>query len=59
MIEKIYGAYIGTCDVCQTGETKKCESFDEVKEWMGKNDWTTFRLDDEWSNVCPECGGCD
>ena len=58
MIEEIYGAYIGTCDICQK-ETKECETWDKVRDWMSKNDWATYKVDGEWCNVCPECGGCD
>lgn len=54
MIDKQYGKYIPTCDVC--GETLEAElSFDEAVAEMKSESWKTKAVMGEWENICPEC----
>lgn len=54
MIDKMYGAYVVICDMCGE-ELKDCISFEEARERMITCGWKSFKINDIWLNVCPDC----
>ena len=58
MIQKIYGAYIGTCDVCQE-KSKEYDTYQDCVDGMRKEGFAIFRMEGEWAHVCEGCGGCE
>ena len=54
MIDKQYGEYVLSCDIC--GESVGgFDSFDEARDYTRDNGWVISKKDGEWLNVCPSC----
>jgi hypothetical protein len=53
-IEKEYGEFVPTCDIC--GKTlPPVETFEDARAAMRKAGWTTFKVGDNWENLCVVC----
>lgn len=54
MILKEYRKYTAYCDIC-CDSLPPCESWDDAKDSMRDEGWTTVRTDNGWENYCPYC----
>lgn len=55
MIERIHGKLVPICDVCGD-ELEEFDSFDDARDAMVEEEWTTSRVGDVWVNACKKCG---
>lgn len=51
---KVVG-YTVSCDDCTEGYDMDTDSFDEVREKMKKDGWSTSKANGFWKNRCPDC----
>ena len=56
MIDKSHGKFIPCCDGCFV-ELTAVDTFDEAKEQMQDEGWTTIKNGDSWENYCVDCNG--
>lgn len=54
MIDKSYGKFYTTCDMCEE-ELDPTDTFDEAKSQVDEEGWTTKKVETEWVNLCPTC----
>ncbi len=55
MIDKMYGRYILTCDVCGAAAEGTFFEFYEAVDHAKATGWKKRRKDGEWINICPDC----
>jgi hypothetical protein len=55
MIDKAYGSYFLTCDICLNSAEEKFDSFDEAVKYKKDNGWKSQKKYGEWQDVCPDC----
>lgn len=54
MIDKQYGRYVPTCDICGEVLPGK-DSFDEARHAIKEAGWITTMMGSTWVNYCPTC----
>jgi hypothetical protein len=56
MIQKEYGRYWATCDIC--GESPQEEGFDDFQsavDYKEREGWKSRKIDGVWEDVCSNC----
>ena len=64
MIDKEYGTYTLSCDICGC-EVKNMDDFYEAVDYKKENGWKSQRHSDwksekhrmDWEDICPDCVG--
>ena len=54
MIDREYGKFIPTCDVCGEILTAQDEFSDAVEDIKDQG-WSANKIDGEWVHLCPDC----
>jgi hypothetical protein len=55
MIDKAYGSYFLTCDICLNSAEEKFDNFDDAVDYKKSNGWRSEKKYGEWLDICPEC----
>jgi len=56
MIDKEYGYYRITCDVCGSYVTG-FDTFDDALDHKKSRGWKSKKINSEWQDQCKRCGG--
>lgn len=54
MIDKEYGGYCLTCDICGE-EVDGFDDYYDAVEYKKDNGWISRKIDGEWHDICPDC----
>ena len=55
MIEKCYGGFTLSCDICNEAPMNLFLEFMDAVDYKKQNGWKSQKRNNEWEDVCPEC----
>ncbi len=57
MIDKSYGSYNLSCDVCGEVVDEPLDDFYDAVNYKKAKGWKSRKIKGEWLDVCPDCQG--
>jgi len=55
MINRVYGKFELSCDVCGEPADEKFDSFQDAVDYKKSESWESQRCGDIWQDTCPDC----
>jgi len=55
MIDRVYGKYELSCDICEELADEKFDDFQDAVDYRLDNGWKSRKISIIWEDVCPGC----
>ena len=55
MIDRVYGKFELSCDVCGEPADEQFDSFQDAVDYKKSKGWESQRCGDIWQDACPDC----